>query len=84
MKINFNYLGNNMILSYDDNGMLYNVTRKETGDKMMIEYTQVGSGYEFSDNNGYVSMDMCNAVYVRIMKLDVFVPKFIFIPNGNR
>jgi hypothetical protein len=26
-------------------------------------------------------MRVCNATYVRIIDVDVFVPKFIFIPN---
>lgn len=50
---------------------------------MMFEFTQIGSGYEISKNNGYISMDVCNATYVRIMELDLFVPKFIFISNDK-
>lgn len=55
----------------------------ETNKKMMVEYTQIGTGYEMTKNNGYVSMNMCNAVYVRIVELNVFVPKFIFISNDK-
>jgi hypothetical protein len=81
MKINFEYKETKMILDYDNEGYLNHITNSETGKKMMVEYTQYGSGYEFTHNNGYVAMDMCHAVYVRIMELDLFIPKFIFIPN---
>lgn len=80
MKINFDYSGIKMMLVYADNGILEHIINIKTGNKMMMEYTQVGTGYEMESHNGYVPMKMCNAVYVRIMSLDVFVPKFIFIP----
>jgi hypothetical protein len=83
MKINFDYNGKSLVLVYADNGILEHIINTETNKKMMIEYTQVGGGYEMTKNNGYVPMSMCNAVYVRIMELDVFVPKFIFIPNNK-
>jgi hypothetical protein len=83
MKINFEYKGKKIVLVYDDNGRLEHIVDTETDKKMMIEYTQVGSGFEINMNNhnGYIPMKMCNAVYVRIMELDIFVPKFIYIPN---
>ena len=83
MKINFDYNGKNLVLVYDDNGILEHIINTETNKKIMVEYTQVGSGYEMTENNGYIPMGMCNAVYVRIMELNVFVPKFIFIPNNK-
>lgn len=83
MKIPFEYNGRNLILTYNERGILDNVVDIATDRKMMVEYTQVGTGFEFTTNNGYLSMSMCNAVYVRIMDLDVFVPKFIFIPNSD-
>jgi hypothetical protein len=81
MKILFEYKKTNLLLVYGDNGVLEYVLDIAKNRKLMVEYTQVGTGYEFSANNGYVPMSMCNAVYVRIMDLDLFVPKFIFIPN---
>lgn len=81
MEIIYNFSGTNVIAKYDVDGYLENVTNIETQEKMMIEYTQYGLGYEFTDNNGYINMKMCNAVYVRIMDLNVFIPKFIFILN---
>lgn len=82
MKLKFKYNGEEFILKYNnETGVLEYVLDPNCGKKMLIEYTQVGEGYEFTHNNGFVDMDMCNAVYVRIMHLDVFVPKYIFIPN---
>ena len=83
MEINFDYLGTKMILVYDDKGILSHIINTKTEKKMMVQYTQFGTGYDMSNNNGYVQMKMCNAVYVRIMDLDVFVPKFIFIPSDK-
>jgi len=45
----------------------------------MLELNQVGSGYEIEENNGYIPMNICKATYIRIMELEIFVPKFIFI-----
>ena len=81
MKIDFTHKGTKMILNYGTNGSLDRVTNCETNKNMMMEYTQIGTGYEMSEHNGYMKMDMCNGVYVRIVDLDVFVPKYIFISN---
>lgn len=81
MKIEFDYKEIKMILVYDVDGSFEHVINLDNNEKMMVEYTQVGSGYEYTENNGYVKMTMCNAVYIRIIELDVFIPKFMFIPN---
>jgi hypothetical protein len=73
-----------LIVLYGDNGILDHVIDYNTGKKMMVEYTQEGSGYELTKNNGYVEMSMCNAVYVRIIDLDIFVPKFLYIRNETK
>lgn len=80
MIINLEYKGTNLELVYKNDGVLKHVINTETKLKMMVEYSQVGTGYEMTDNNGYVSMKMCKAIYVRIMELDLFIPKFMFIP----
>jgi hypothetical protein len=80
-EIKFEYNGNKLILVYSDKGTLEYVINTENDKKMMIELNQIGRGYEITRNSSFVSMDMCNAVYVRIMEIDIFVPKFIFIPN---
>ena len=82
IKVELTYFGKKLILEYKSNGVLEYVTDTDTNQKMILQYTQVGLGYEMTNNNGYVSMDMCNAVYVRIIELDLFIPKFLFIPNN--
>lgn len=81
MKINFEYSGFKMILNYDSEGVLQYVINESTGKKMMRETNQVGDGIERKEHNGYVKMPICSATYERIIDADVFVPKFIFIPN---
>lgn len=81
MEINFEYDGNKLLLVYSDKGTLEHVINTKDNKKMMIEFYQRGSGYEISRNNGFITMDICNGVYVRIMEFDIFVPKFIFILN---
>jgi hypothetical protein len=82
MKIVYDFSGTIVIAKYDNVGCFEHVINTETQKKMMVEYTQIGTGYEITDDNGYIKMKMCNAVYVRIMDLDVFIPKFIFILNN--
>lgn len=82
MKIDFEYNDNKLVLFYDDKtGVLSEVYNTVNDKNMMVEYTQEGSGIVQRQTNGYVDMDGCEAVYVRIIDLDVFVPKFIFIKN---
>lgn len=93
MKVNLDYKGKQLIIVYDDNGVLEHIINSETNEKMMIEFTQVGSGYEINNyvqmticnaiHSRITEMDICNAVYVRIMEIDVYVPKFIFILNNK-
>ena len=84
MLINFEYLETKMVLVYDDTtGVLEHIINANTNNYMMMEYIQIGEGYEMENNNGYMQMKICNGVYVRIMELDVFVPKRIFIPANK-
>lgn len=83
MEINFDYNGNKLILVYSDKGTLEHVINTKDNKKMMIEFSQCGCGYEINRNNGFITMDVCDAIYVRIMEIDVFVPKFIFIKNNK-
>jgi hypothetical protein len=82
MDIKFEHNGKKIVLVYASNGKIEHIIDTETKNKMMIEYTQIGSGYELTNNDGFIPAKMCNADYVRIMELDIFVPKFIYIlPN---
>lgn len=80
MEINFEHYGNKIIISYDDYGILKNITESNTGKKLMYEFYQEGDGFEINENNGYLNQKTCTATYVRIIDLDIFIPKFIIIP----
>lgn len=73
-----------IMFSYDTNGMLEYVTDVETKKKLMMETVQEGVGYEIHENHGaFIKAEVCDARYVRIMELDYFVPKYLFIENGK-
>ena len=83
IKINFEYSGISMEITYDEKGCLDTVKNINTNEFMMLESMIKGVGFKikddifmFGDNN-----NVCDARYVRIMDIDVFIPKFIFIPN---
>ena len=83
MEIYLKHSDKRLFLVYDDKGVLEHVIEGDSEEKMMLEYTQEGNGYEFEDHNGYVKMRTCKAIYVRIMDLDIFVPKFIYIKQHD-
>lgn len=81
MKVDFEHNGTKMILNYGENGSLDKVYNCDTNKNMMMETYQEGMGYKIERHNGYMPMDVCNGVYIRIMDLNVFVPKYMFISN---
>ena len=70
-----------IMVSYNQNGYLENITDIANDEKMMFEFYQEGIGYEIGKTKGYMVMDKCDASYVRIMELDYFIPKYLFIKN---
>ena len=71
-----------VVAKYDKDGYFEHVSEILTGKKLMCEHTQFGSGYEIVDavsKGGFISMPMCEAVYIRIIDFDIYIPKFIFI-----
>ena len=78
MKIELEHLGTKVILLYDDNGVLDHVINTETNTKMILETYQEGNGYEFGKGYMFIKKT-CSATYFRIMELDLFIPKFLFI-----
>ena len=85
MIVNIKYNGKELSLVYDDiDGYFERAFDVTVGEPMMIEYTQLGSGYEFSKHEGlFLPMNMCKGIYIRIIDLDLFVPKYIFIANNS-
>lgn len=82
MKTNFEYCGNEIEVTYNDDGYLDYVKNLTTNKYMMIESKIFGTGYSITnDNSMFGNIDICNSTYVRIMDLDVFIPRLIFIKN---
>ena len=70
-----------IMVSYNQDGMLEFITDIANDEKMMFEFYQEGLGYEIGKTKGFMVMDKCDASYVRIMELDYFIPKYLFIKN---
>ncbi len=49
--------------------------------KTIIDERYVPSSFFYTKIKKNLRMSVCSAVYVRIIELDVFIPKFIFIPK---
>jgi hypothetical protein len=82
MIISFKYKGILIQLHYHsvDGHFLYAVNQL-TGKKMMRETYDEDDGYRFIEKTWPVKTMTCNVDCVRIIELDIFVPKFIFIKN---
>ena len=81
MKVNITHSDKEIEITYDENGYLEYVVDLESGKKMMMESFVEGKGYKIEENTYMMKMDVCTATYYRIIKLDLFIPKFIFIKN---
>lgn len=84
MIVNLEHSGISMEISYDNDGYLEHVKNLNLNKYMMIETKQEGCGYKIKTDNFLMKMDVCDARYVRIMELDIFIPRLIFIINNNR
>ena len=82
MLISFKYNGILIQLHYNNSdGHLMYVINQATGKKMMKEDYVEGDAYRFVENVGFGTMKTCNVDCIRIIDLDLFVPKYIFIKN---
>jgi hypothetical protein len=77
MEIIIKREGFDMIAYYDKDGKFEFVTNN--GRKMMVEIYQVGDGYEIEENNYIYKMLVCKATYIRIMEVNIFIPKLLII-----
>jgi len=84
MKVNLYHSGVNMEITYDDDGYFEHVKNIDTEKYMMIETKQEGVGYTIEKDNFLMPMDVCDARYIRIIKLDIFIPRLIFIKNKHQ
>lgn len=83
LKIVFKHLELEMEITYDEKGYLDTVKNNNTGEYMMLESKMKGIGYKITEDAFMIGKktNVCDARYVRIMDIDIFIPKFIFIPN---
>jgi hypothetical protein len=82
MEVRIKLLDTNVMLTYNE-GYLEHITNIDTGTKMVMEVMQEGSGFTIKEERMMIfgPSNVCDARYVRIIDLDVFVPKFLFINN---
>lgn len=83
MKINFEYSGVKLEVTYNDNGFLEFVKDIDTDKYLMIESKVKGTGYEIKEEGFMIGgkSNVCDARYVRIMDVDIFIPRLMFIKN---
>jgi len=83
MKINFEHSGIEMEITYDENGYLDTVRNINTDTYMLLEIKTHGIEYDIKKEKFMIGgeSNVCDARYIRIMDIDVFIPKFIFIQN---
>ena len=84
MKIPFKCLGHDLLLEYDNkSGILEQVTNVKTNKPMMIESRFTSSNYQIKKEKFMIGgeSNVCDARYVRIMDMDIFIPHLIFIVN---
>ncbi len=81
MKVKITHSDKDIEITYDEDGYIEYVTNLDSGKKMMMESFVEGKGYKIEENTFLMKMDVCSATYYRIIDLDLFVPKFIFIKN---
>jgi hypothetical protein len=83
MEIIIDYLENKLKLSYNDVGILDTVFNMKTKEYMLIESKLNGTGIKIKEESFMIGgkSNVCDARYVLIKDLDIFVPKYIIIPN---
>lgn len=80
--ISFKYKGVLVQLQYsNDDGHFQYALNQATGKKMMKETYDEDDGYRLVEKTFPVKIMACNVDCVRLIDLDIFVPKFIFIKN---
>ena len=83
MNVTFKHSGIKMKLTYDDDsGILRHIKNIDTNEHMSYELALEGHGYDIKDVNTFIFIkQICDARYVRIVDIDVYVPRLIFINN---
>lgn len=69
----------NIRITYDSNGYFENVIDLDTKKDLIIEFCQHGKGYKFEKSAIFIPIISCEAIYIKIVDLNIYIPKFIFI-----
>ena len=83
MKIEIEYLEYKFELTYNKNGYFEYGKDLKTNEYLMIESKFSGNGYEIKPEKFMIGgeSNVCDARYVKIMTIGLFVPRCIFIPD---
>lgn len=85
MKLHIEHNGINIEVQYNNSGMFKGYFKQAinvgTGEPMIVQQSISGVGYEIKTSTFLMSMDVCDARYVRIVDADLFVPRILFIEN---
>jgi hypothetical protein len=66
-------------ITYDSDGYFDHVINLDTKKELMIEFCQHGKGYKFEKSSVFIPIITCEAIYIKIIDLNIYIPKFIFI-----
>ena len=80
MTIDITYKEKIYRLFYGECG-LEKIMDLDTNKPMMMEIFQEGMGYEQKKETMFLPMDTCKGIYTLISDLNIFVPKYLIIPN---
>ena len=81
MKVNYKHKGFQFTVHYDEDGYLDFVEDTVMNESLMIEYHQTGKGYKITKTIGNFIGGSCTGMYVRVVIIDLYIPKFIYIKN---
>ena len=81
MEVSYNYNELEFTAYYDEDGYLKFVKDNIHNKALMIESIQEGKGFNISKSSFMMDGFTCHGMYVRVMDINLFIPKFIFIKN---
>jgi len=66
---------------YNDKGRFEYVENHATGEAMMVEIIMKGCGWEIAKKGSLAFGEtiVCDASYVRVLEVNVFIPRLLFI-----
>jgi hypothetical protein len=73
--------GFEMLVHYNNEGEFQHVLNTKTQKNMMVEFCQIGKGFEIekSKDSFIPMMVVSNATYMYVIEANIYIPKFLFI-----